>query len=489
MAPMAKCPSPRNPVGPGTPGPWRGPALASAAALAALLAAGPAAAAEWSIAPRVAAGVNWTDNVTLAPKGLEDSEWITELKPGLGVRGDGARLKLGFDYEAQALWFADNSEYDDVFHQARGNALVTLAPNSLFLDAFTRYDQQNVDFGGRVAYNNLLRTDNRTDTFVFGLSPYHVGRLGAWGESLVRYQYQGVRYTNTDEGVSFNLQDADTQGVSAALGSPAGRRGFSWRASGSYTLTEFDVSPEFEYARVALDAGMPAGLRSRVTATVGRESDVAADSSKGGLDTTFWYLGYEWSPTELQTFSLRGGDRYYGTAWDASWRRRGSRGALEVAYNEEPTTSAGVLGDERVFDPNFTPGGVPSLDTRVFLRKRFAATANYDLARSTLRARAYAERRDYGDTAAGDEEDVGAMLSYDWEAAVRTRVGGTLDFSRRDFASGRSDDLGEASVRVTRELTRTVSGILRFSHFRRSSDDPAQEYRTNQATLLVQAQF
>ena len=70
---------------------------------------------------------------------------------------------------------------------------VALVPDSLFLDAFARYDQQAVNIGGRTASSNLFQTDNRTDYFVYGASPYHVGRWSDWGESLVRYQYQAVR--------------------------------------------------------------------------------------------------------------------------------------------------------------------------------------------------------------------------------------------------------------------------------------------------------
>src|SRR5690606_11909871 len=98
--------------------------------------------------------------------------------------------------------------------------------------------------------------------------PYHVGRWGSWGESLVRYQHQAVRYSNTDSAAAA-VEDSDSNTVSASLGSPAAARGFSWQTSGSYTRTEFDEAREFEYARAALDVGVPVGLRTRLTGTYG----------------------------------------------------------------------------------------------------------------------------------------------------------------------------------------------------------------------------
>lgn len=444
-------------------------------------------AADWTFTPRVALTGIWTDNIALAERSLEESDWITELKPGFLLAVDGRRVQAQLDYDLQALWYADNSELDDVYHQLNGTADLVILPETLFLDSFARFDQQNVDSGGRIAFSNLFETDNRTDTLVFGASPYHIARWGDWGESLLRYDYQVVRYRNTDPGAP-PPEDSDSNTLSAALGSPTASRGFSWRTSGSYTRTEFDEAAEFEYARVALDLGVAVGPRTRATATVGQESDVAEDASQGGLDSSFWYVGFAWEPSELQSLEARVGDRFFGTAWEVHWRRRGSRGELGLDYTEEPTTSSGVLGDQTIFQPGMRPGGVSTLDSRVFLQKRLAADASYEFTRSVLLARVYSDRREFQDVAGGRETSYGATLIYDWEAAVRTRLGVTLDFERREFESDRTDDFGEASVRLTRELTRTVSGVARAGHFRRNSD-VENDYRVNMVSIGVEATF
>ena len=459
--------------------------LTVATALAWPLGAG---AAQWDFTPRVSLGATYTDNVALAEDGLEDSEWITELRPGFSLTGEGARVRLNLDYDVQALWFADNSDFNDTFHQASGTGNFILVPESLFLDSFLRLDQQNIDTSGRVSFSNLFQTDNRTDALVFGASPYHVGRYGSWAESLLRFDYQGVRYQGTDP-TTINVEDSDTQAISGWFGTPERAGGLSWRTRASYSRTEFEEAREFEYGQAALELGVPAGMRTRLTATGGVESDVQEDPSVGGFDESFWSVGLDWNPDERQSLSLSVGERYFGTSYAASYSRRGSRGSFELSYTEDPTTSGLQLGDDGIFQPGQRPGGSATLDTRVFLSKRFSATARYELVRSTITGRVYSDRRTFED-GSGDTEDVaGATLGFDWAVAPRTTVGLSADFEQRDFGGAQGqDDYLDLGVRVVREITRTLSGTFRVSHFTRDSD-AGEEYSANVATLSVEGRF
>lgn len=446
----------------------------------------PSDAAEGTFTPRVLLGQHWTDNVSLAPKGLKESEWITELKPGFSLALDRPQATAEFDYDLQALWYADNSEFNDAYHQALGKGTFILVPESLFIDAYTRYDQQNIDPGGQIDFSNLFDTQNRTDVFVYGASPYHVRRWGNRVESLVRYRYQAVKFANTDE-AAIDLQDSDTHFMSVALGSPTAQPGISWQTRGSYSITEFDEAPDFEYARVALELGVPVGLRARATVTAGRESDVEEDPSGGGLDSTFWYVGFEWAPSELQQLSGRVGERYFGTALELHWTRLGSLGEIGLDYTEEPNTSSGVLGEEDMFVPGFRPGGVPGLDTRVFLRKSLVGRLTYDLPRTTIGGRMHFDRLIYDDDAGGTERYYGATLNCDWQFAPRTALGASISLDRRKFQAGENDQM-EFGVAVTRTLSRTLSGSLRAVHQSLNSEQ-IDDYRVNRVSLYLTGQF
>lgn len=460
-------------------------------ATALYLATAGAGAAVWNFEPRVAAGVTWVDNVAAAPSGAEADEWITELNPGFSLSMTGGRSTLQLEYDAQALWYNDNSDLDDVYHQADGTGNFVLAPEALFLDAFIRNTQQNIDPAGRISSGNFLQTDNRTNALVYGLSPYYQARWGRWAESLLRYQYTGVRYSDTDPG-ALPVQDSDSSAMYATLGTPQDTPGWSWLAAAEYTRTEFETAREFEYGQASLELGIPVGLRTRLLLTGGLESDVQEDFSAGGFDESFWSVGVAWNPTELQSLEVRVGERYYGSSFEVRWSRRGTRGEIGLDYTETPTTSSGVLGGADAFQSGFDPAGLPTLDTRPFLSKRMSARASYRLVRTTFNASVYSDSREYLDGTTGgigDDDVIGARLSADWNASVRTQVGLVLNWEEREFSSGTTgDDSLEAGIQLSRQLNRTLSAILRGSHFTRDSDTTG-DYSVNLVSLLLSAQF
>jgi hypothetical protein len=469
-----------------------GPSAALVMTLTGGLAASQSTAADWDFSPRISAGQSWTDNVTAAGKGEEESEWITSLTPGFNLGLKGPRADMSLDYEAQALWYKENSEFDDVFHSLLGTGQFGLVPNHFYLDAFARYDQENIDPSRRVTTGNLFRTGNRTDVAVYGLSPWYTTRFGRWAEALLRYRYFRVSYHDTDA-TSVNVQDSDSNSIFAQLGSPADKPGLSWNTRISYSSTDFEFAPTFEYGQAALELGVPVGLRSRLTATGGIESDVATDPTKGGFDKGFWYLGYLWEPSQLQTFEVRGGHRYYGTAWEMRWNRRGTRGELTVDYSEQPTTANQSLFDG---EGTFSGGrpGTPRLEPNVYLRKRLSGRASYELVRTTLSARVYALRREREQPELTDDEVMGVALAADWNAAPRTRVTLATRYENRDFGAAiRGSDTYALSASVRRDLTQLLHARFTVSHHRRDFDivEPGvlDDYRINAATLTIGAEF
>ena len=467
-------------------------AAGARAAIAIALSAGaglsPGLAADWDFTPRVSAGQYWTDNVTAAPSGLEQSEWVTTLEPGFSLGLDSIRGEATLDYEAQAAWYRDNSDFDDVYHRLDGNGQLILQQDHLFVDGFARYDQVNVDPTRRVSTGNLLQTNNRSDAAVYGFSPWYTNRIGNWAEGLARFRYQGVRYRNTDD-TTVRVQDSDTNSVEGRLGSQRGKPGLSWDASVSYQRTDFEFVPEFEYGKAELELGYPVGLRTRLTVSGGLESDVLTDRSAGGFDESFWFVGVEWNPTQLQSLRARVGDRFFGTAYELDWRRRGTRGDLFVTYTEEPTTA-----NQNLFDPDnvfndYRPGS-PTLDPEVYLRKRLSVGMNYDLARTRMTASVYAEKRERDELSSGlDDEVAGLRFNAVWDAAARTRVTGTVRAERRDFGvTLEKSNYYDVGLGLRRDLTRTLFAELLINHVRRDFDF-GDSYRINSAGLVFGAEF
>ncbi|MBT8421562.1 MAG: hypothetical protein KJP03_00415, partial [Gammaproteobacteria bacterium] len=101
---------------------------------ACLLPAGAILAADWDFRPRVELGQSYTNNVGLGEPGREESEWITELRPGLGLTVEAPRATLEADYEMQILRFDDNGNLDEEFNLARALGTIEALPDSGFID-------------------------------------------------------------------------------------------------------------------------------------------------------------------------------------------------------------------------------------------------------------------------------------------------------------------------------------------------------------------
>ena len=445
-------------------------------------------AAAWEITPRGSLGQIWTDNLRLESEDLQDSEWITEFRPGFSLIRSGPRAEIQFDYDLQALWYARESDRTGTNHQAYGSADLVLVPQSLFMDASVTYAQQMIEPGGLIDYTNLYETGNRTDSFVYSASPFHVRQWGSWGESLVRYRYQGVNYRNTDDGAD-QPPNSDTHSALAFIGSPIASPGLNWRLTGSYVQTGYDVEldteTDFKYAVVEMHLGVPITRYTRVTADVGAESDVEEDPSSGSLDADFWFLGFEWEPNNRHRLSGRGGERFYGSAWELSWMRRGSRGEVSLDYSEEPTTVSGVLGDDAIFQPGDRPSGAPGLGAGAFLLKSLNANARYDLSKTTVRSQIYAKRYLYLDGSGGRERYYGGSLTFDRQIATRTYLGLSVFIEERSVAVDSGDDLlGEVGVSLNRDLSRRLIGSIEVRHRFLNSDD-SEDYRANSIAVRV----
>jgi len=195
------------------------------AAVAGVLATA-AAAAETRIEPRVGVGGAYVSNVRLAPPGEEEHDWVGELKPGVTIAHDSARLKLDLDYDFQALFYAENGDFDDQFNTFLGTGTATLVPNRFFVDLEGRYGPAQRRTGRPATTSNLYRTGNRTD-------------LGSWqsvrgisSRSATRRKARCVtptastNFRNVDDEAQDlpdnNLDDSSQQRVDVGLGSPEG---------------------------------------------------------------------------------------------------------------------------------------------------------------------------------------------------------------------------------------------------------------------------
>jgi hypothetical protein len=294
-----------------------------------------------------------------------------------------------------------------------------------------------------------------------------------------------VDYRNSDD--EARTQDSDANRFDIGLGSAGGAR-WSWRLDYLNLDVNYDDAPDYAYERGGAEIGVPVGARSQFLVSGGRESDPLADRTKGGLDESWWNVGWRWIPTSRQDFEVRVGDRFYGTAWDAKWTRRGSRANLAVDYTEGPQTANSLE-----FDSNTTlPGGgygQATPDARVFIRKRLSGLVTWGTAKSDWDLRIYGEQRDYADPQVApadtefesDDEAYGVRADWTWRGFTRSRLVADGWWEEQDFEEGQGN-FGRFSLGLVRELSQTLDLSLTYYRLIKNSE-AIDDYRDNSVQL------
>lgn len=88
-----------------------------------------AMAGEWRFNTYLDLAEVYTDNVSLAPAGAEESEFITQISPGVSLNGQSGRAKLDLNYRLQNLIYGHDVTRNNSNHQllANGNLEVAMS--------------------------------------------------------------------------------------------------------------------------------------------------------------------------------------------------------------------------------------------------------------------------------------------------------------------------------------------------------------------------
>jgi hypothetical protein len=423
------------------------------------------ATAETRVEPRIGVGGAYVSNVELAPSDAEVNDWVAELKPGISITHDSSMFKLDLDYDLQALFYSDNSDYDDQFSTFLGSGVAELVQDRLFIDLDGRYEQRDVDPAGAATTSNLFRSGNRTDLGSWQVSPWYRQPFGDVAEGTLRYTYGQYNFKNTDADAQpipgSDLQDSSQQRVDVGVGSPEDATGWTWRLDYLNSNVDYDRSEDYTYERAGAEVGVPVGARNHIVLAAGGESDFEDGQAEGGLNSAWWNVGWRWRPTNRQSLEARVGDRFWGNDYMFKWARKGSRGDLSLEYIERPVTfgalefgeeGGGIFGAERIV-------------SQAYLSKRLSGDMTWDAARSDWYVRVYWDQRDYrgdgqaDDNFSKDEEYAGIAAGTRWQASARTRVDFDVDWYSRNLSQGDVDTV-ELSLALVRQLTPQLEARL-----------------------------
>ena len=477
----------------------------------------------WVLTPSLKLAETYTDNVFLSPESSRQSDWITQVVPGISVAANGPRLRLDATYAPEILYHAHTEREDKLFH--RGNALGTLelADQLLFLEAGATVDQYDVSLRGPLTTSNVNITGNRATAVTTHVTPYLLRDIGSAARAEVRFTYSEWKSDDQQQA----LPDNTAQRVLLRLTNSTIDRPFTW------DLTYSGERIEYETQQQTTTEEYTANAKRRITGTVSLLALAGYERYDTGIETLAeprWSGGFEWTPAPRTRLAVSAGQRLSDETYSFQFSHRTRLSTWNVTYAEDVTTSreqffvpatqstAGALDQMFVSqypDPAARQKAVqefiartglpPSLGSPVnffsdqlFLQKRWLASAGLQGSRNTLVATAFWEER--RELAGGTTSPVGDFVvsqsirtsggSLAWGLRLTARNTWNLQggYTRNQFLdSGQVDDFVYLQAGFTRQFQPRVSGSLYYRLQDQKSTQGGAQYTENAgvASLLM----
>lgn len=454
-------------------------------------------AADWRFRPRVTVSGSYSDNVGLSATDPEN-DFITDISPGFTLNGTGRRFSLDIFYNLQYLNYARNTAKDTFRNQFQliGNGEV--AEDLFFIDLRGTVRQTLVDPGLNVPVDTLTASDNITNTYTFGISPYLVHRFGSAAEGEARYAYDRLENSTGN---------SNTQSHTAFLNLRSGSQFqvFTWDTFYRY----FHQIPEsglndVTFQRVQANGRYHFNRKVAALFGTGYEDNEFVSPKTDSTSAVTWLLGLSLTPND-RTF-IEGGaeERFFGTAPFLNATYTSNRTALAFHYSEELTTTNQVRSDLNVvplldpfgnpiLDPNtgnaiLVPIDTPGLQNEVMVRRRFDGSVVVRGRRSEVGVTLFDTQRSF--QVSPDEEVYGlnAYFSRRLSRLTTLRVWGQASRSEFDGPTANRNRY-QLGIGFSRQFSKDFSGRVDYRYLNQDSKDPALDYDENRVTLSVNKYF
>lgn len=498
--------------------------LAPMAACVALAWPLPVTAAEWSITPGLDLRETYTDNLTLAARGAERSDFVTEVSPNISVKGSGSRMHVNADYVMRNFFYARTSGASNTQHRLHAAADATLVDDLLFFDGDASLGQQVISpFGPEVADSGNVN-GNQAEVRTYTLSPYLRHHFGQSATAELRVSRDAV---NSSAG---SLLDSKSNRFHASLNSGRDFTSLQWGVLYDGQRIDYKSSDDVELQTLSTSLRYLLTPRFAMTGSAGYERNnyVTIGEKPEGA---FWSLGADWTPVQRASLSLGAGRRYFGNTLALAAQYRARIAVFSAAYQEQITTTRsqflipstantaaflnGLLLNsvpdkaERenqvnrfIHEANLPPSLVSPVNTfsnRVFLQRSANVSVASKGAKNTFIVSVFHTEREpqsvaVSTTGAAVLDDAnrqnGISALWNWSLSPRTHVGANAAFSRaRATTSDRRDDNITFRIGVAHQLQSKLNGGIELRRLEKHSSQAAEEFRENALSAFLLMNF
>ena len=482
----------------------------------------PAWAARWDIVPTLSVAETYTDNVFLAQDASKESDWVTQVIPGISIKATGARLRFDLNYAPEATYYARGQADNQVFN--RGNALgvAELAKQFLFVEAGGSVNQYDVSPRGPITTSNINVTGNRATVANYFASPY-VRRFGADIQAEARFTYSVVKSNDTPE-----LLNSTADRINLRLANGPAYKLLTWDLDYSRERIRYDETLQDTDTEL-----ITAKARRLITYTVGLTAQVGYERYERGVivpesEGGSWSAGLDWTPSPRTRLAAAGGQRFYGEYYLFDFKHRTRLTTWGASYSQDVTTTrseffipvttstAGYL--DNLFSSRFPdpverqkvvqefiartglPAGLDSpvnfFTTQLFLAKRWQASTGFLGVRNVLIANVFSENREIlaGDlilpNAPNATKQTGTSLVWNWRMTAQTAWNLNGAYSRIETPfTGQTDRVTYIGMVLTRQFEPGLSGTLGYRRQQNDSNFGASSYTENAGFASLQMRF
>jgi uncharacterized protein (PEP-CTERM system associated) len=497
------------------------------------------------VTPYVQQSFTYSDNIDLAPDGLEEDGFVSSSTAGVDLSAKTKRLRalagISVTYDH---YFSDDGNQDDGFRPyGYLNSSLEAVDNFFYVDAFgtvtTRALSENTPFSS----SSVANRDDQAIVYTGTISPAIRTNIGGFVNTELRYSHSRIEYSDDD--IDRDGQFSNT--FSAAVASdPRKFRRFGWNTRVEHEIYEY-IGEGGDQVRTSASAGVdvPITQRTALFSNVGYDW-FDPDLSFDGNDATgaFGNVGVRYNPSQRLATEAYLGFRYGGFDYgataaylltkrmelSASVRRSIETGSINSAPVDY--RSGLLLGSDGQLIPvfrrdDFRNNENPSLNVQNFSD---FYTANFDDAflvngitgqtgtindpgfgiidSSTLRDTATV--RLLGATAGGlrytvagiaenrqysfdrdDEFVLGGRFNIEKDITTRLTLGGNASYTRfegDEFFDTDSDTMS-FGLSANYLLTPMISTFATYSFTQRFADESISEYTENAGTIGLRASF
>lgn len=462
-----------------------------------VLVAGEATAAEWTFTPTISASETFTDNIDLEPNGQKRVALITQVAPGVDLRGTGKRLNLALSTAVNFTYTTLNAHQTDldVNLTATGNA--EILTDLFFFDASASISQQALDAGEATSATDT--NDRNLDTVqTYIVSPYLRHRLGNFADAEERYTAL-VSRSSSD---TFSDSVDHIFDVSLTSGTDFNRLLWTLSARAVNTVEADDADEKERSASL--------GLEFVVTREVSLLGGVGYEkfdfgANRKGIEGVTWNAGLRLRPGPRLDISGTYGQQFGANVFDvtvdyAVTARTTFVASITNALDEpqdefgRSTSSIGIGEDEgfidtrsgQSFDPNTGDLGVRNERQRT---TTYSASLNTILGRNTFGLSYSRQEKEGLFSGAADKSN---SVSGNWRRQInpRTDLSTAASYINQQFgSSSRENNQYTATASLNFRISRNASASLSYNFRRRESTISTDQFNENAVVVGARYSF